>query len=815
MSQRTSSSLFAEVAGEQGRPTADEAVRQPFLSVVGHLGLDIDDSFRACHLLVREFLFRHADLLGNAGLRWLSRTAHPFWQSCFQQTVPDASCMDREARFAAEQEDWAAVEEVVWTRLSSRDALGVYYTPEPLVQFLVDDAVTTWQRAAIDIDETLFVDPASGGGRFILGLIRRFARTVDLPELLPRVVAMDVRPSALCAIQLAVALELTRQGCDFDACPNLPLALGDTLAGSSPHWATVQMPPTLRWIGVLGNPPFSSLSQNDSVWIRDLLAGRGEDAMDVSYSAVGGRKSGRRKHWLHDDYVKFLRWAHWRLDSVGAGTIHFVLGRGIVDNTSFQRLREVLVNDFDRVTVVNLQGSKKRGNSPNDEAVFEIESGVTLLGLTKYLGAGESSRRNAIFSCDLVGTREQKLRTLQRAATGEHGIMWEERMVRAPHFLFSRTDAGQWQRFERGIPLVDFFRHSGSAIVTARDSLVIAPDRETLMHRLEQLADRRVATDFLRKEFFPRARSRKYPRGDTRGWSLEEARCRLRETSSWRDQIVSVDYRPWDRRVMLYLPWMIDWLRPAISDLLLNGDNPCLVSRKQMVPDRPANFFWLTQLPTLDGIIRSDNRGNETLFPLYSQDERGCRTSNLEQPAVAQFAGPAGLAEELEPLAVFDCLFATFFSREYQAEFQECLWHAMPRVFPLRAVESFDALSSLGRRLRHCLTSFSDSPIAEMETLEISSAGSSGSSERLRYGEEEIIGPGGWRVSAETDVWEFQVGSHQVVRKWFRDHGHLAAKERIAQFRQLLARIQQAVQLRNELSQFYRDGGGFSQVHRC
>src|SRR4030067_678833 len=132
---------------------------------------------------------------------------------------------------------------------------------------------------------------------------------------------------------------------------------------------------------VLGNPPYSGLSANTGEWIAGLL--RGIDSTTGqktgSYFEVNGQPLNERKHWLNDDYVKFIRFAQWRIEQTGYGVLAFVTNHGYLDNPTFRGMRQSLMQSFDDIYLLDLHGnSKKKEKAPDggkDENVFDIQQG--------------------------------------------------------------------------------------------------------------------------------------------------------------------------------------------------------------------------------------------------------------------------------------------------------------------------------------------------------------------------------------------------------------------------------------------------------
>jgi hypothetical protein len=182
---------------------------------------------------------------------------------------------------------------------------------------------------------------------------------------------------------------------------------------------------------------------------------------------------------------------------------------------------------------------------------------------------------------------------------------------------------------------------------------------------------------------------------------------------------------------------------------------------------------------------------------------------------------------QISDTETLDYLLAVFFSREYQAKFAECLWHDAPRAFPTSDEDSFRELAKLGKQLRALLTvdlteTADQSPTATSLNLPGPSSDSgtnilmspkSGGGPRIRYMDEAIVTGAGERYLASPEVWGFQVGTHQVARKWYRDHQHLEPADLTTSYRAVLQLIHATLAVQADLAEFYTRRGGFSEVH--
>lgn len=248
--------------------------------------------------------------------------------------------------------------------LKMRQARGVYYTPKPVVSYIVrsvdcilqidfgikkglaDDSKiqvpTPNGKVTPEIHKILILDPATGTGTFlhrVIDHIYEFFKNKKgmwsgyvSQHLLPRLFGFELLMAPYTVDRMKLGLQLKELGYDFELEQRLQIYLTNTLQQS------FQIPPAdgfTNWIQdeadkakdikqntpvmvVLGNPPDSGHSANtEARWIADLL--RGKDILTNSetgnYFEVDGKPLGEKNpKWLNDDYVKFIRFAQWKIE---------------------------------------------------------------------------------------------------------------------------------------------------------------------------------------------------------------------------------------------------------------------------------------------------------------------------------------------------------------------------------------------------------------------------------------------------------------------------------------------------------------------
>ena len=115
---------------------------------------------------------------------------------------------------------------------------------------------------------------------------------------------------------------------------------------------------------LMGNPPYNSGSKNNKKWIMDSLTIYKEGLNEKNIQP------------LNDDYIKFIRYAHWKIEKNDKGIIGIISNNSYLDGLIHRVMRKELLKTFDKIYILNLHGNKRRGEP--DENVFDIMAGVNI-----------------------------------------------------------------------------------------------------------------------------------------------------------------------------------------------------------------------------------------------------------------------------------------------------------------------------------------------------------------------------------------------------------------------------------------------------
>lgn len=710
-----------------------------------------------------------------------------------------------------------------------RERRGVYYTPEPVVSYIVrslhailKDKKRFGKSDGLAANDVTLLDPAAGTMTFIAKatqvateeFVSKYgegSRESFLHDhVLQDFYAFELMMAPYAVGHLKMAFFLEELGYTLKPEERVKFYLTNTLEMEEleqsrlPGFSALAEESRLAGkvkkgtpiLVILGNPPYSGISSNTGEWITTLI----ED-----YKYVDGKHFGEKKHWLQDDYVKFIRFAEWKIAQAGKGVIGMITNHGYLDNPTFRGMRWHLMQTFDEIYVLDLHGnSLKKERCPDgskDENVFDIRQGVTIAFFIKHRNFSKEEEISSVFHAELYGTREAKYASLD--AHDQGCTDWAELNPKSPFYFFVPRDEEHTEQYRKFIPVPEIFPVKVTGIVTARDRFVFDFDRNALLRRINQFRDCNLTDDFIRQTYHLK---------DTRGWKLSQRRKNLAEMENWRDYVVPCLYRPFDTRSLYYHPYMVDWGRPEVMRHMLAGKNVALITPKQHKDEFGA--FITHSIGAHKSVAAYDIN---YYFPLYlypsadknqllSHHELTERRPNLNPTLVATLTEAYG--SEPSPEEIFQYIYATLYSNVYREKYAEFLRTDFPRIPFTSDHELFDELAALGKSLvdLHLLRSDElDPPIAKFEGDGdgIVQTGKKG----LRYDpktERVYINETQYFEGVPPQVWEYQIGGYQVCHKWLKDRKdrHLSLDE-IKTYCQIVTALVKTIEIQTAIDELY------------
>lgn len=762
-----------------------------------------------------------------------------------------------------------------------REMRGVYYTPDPVVSYIVRsvdallrrsfslrDGLADTERITVDvgvggkkeIHRVLILDPAAGTGTFLREVVANIRQNIvdqgtagSWPSyvqqhLLPRLFGFEILMAAYAMCHLKLTLEIAGPEAEFAARPKqgrLNIFLTNSLDGprNANGDRSFPMMGFAREIAreaaeadavkrhkpvmvILGNPPYSGHSANKGKWIASLLRGDDGERGTGSYFHIDGEPLGERNpKWLNDDYVKFIRFAQWRIERTGEGILGFVTNHSYLDAPTFRGMRRSLMDDFDEIYVLDLHGNvKKRERTPDggkDENVFDIQQGVAIGLFVKHGEGGDSPAR--VFHADLWGERgagddDGKYGWL--AAKDVTTTDWTQLQPRAPLYLFVPRDEALADEYERGWRVTDIFPIGSSGIVTARDKMAIQWTRDQ-MHEVAINLNERSEGD-VREIYHELVR-------DKPDWNLPGAQRDVHAHHPIDEYITPILYRPFDTRYTYYTGrggGFICGARRGVMRHMLAGQNIALiVCRQQSQAGVEWSLCGVSRLIIESSAISNKTREINTLFPSYvypEEEQWGEREPNLGQDFLDAAAsalaldfvpdGPGDLSQSFGPEDVLHYVYAILHSPEYRRRYADFLRSDFPRVPLSSDRELFAAIVGHGRRLAslHLMESDGEGrasfPVEGTNRVDRVSYtppmdGQTGRVYINRYQHFDGVDP---------KTWEFAVGGYRPCEKWLRDRkGRDLTHDDITHYRRLAAALAETIRIMPRIDAEIKSRGGW------
>lgn len=427
---------------------------------------------------------------------------------------------------------------------AKRKARGVWYTPEPVVNFIVravDDVLQTefglplgladtskitidWDTGQTDakgnrtstkkqVHRVQILDPATGTGTFLAEAIKQIAAKVKHvapakwsgyveQELIPRLHGFELLMASYAMCHMKLDMMLTDMGYKPTATPP---RLGVYLTNSLEEGEVVSQNLFAQWLAneaksaseikqqmpimcIIGNPPYSVSSSNKSNFIEALTA---EYKTDLNEKNIQP---------LSDDYIKFIRLSQYFIEQNKEGVLGFVTNNSYLDGLIHRKMRESLLNAFCKIYIINLHGSlKKKETTPNgelDQNVFDIQQGVSIIIAIKN-NESKYQKRTIVKYFDLWGKRESKNDYLFSIYLKDKSFNILD--TESPNNFFVPIDRSSQQLYDEFIHISDLFPLIRSGIQTKRDELFVDFDRDKLNARMKNLISGNINEDFINK----------------------------------------------------------------------------------------------------------------------------------------------------------------------------------------------------------------------------------------------------------------------------------------------------------------------------
>lgn len=641
-----------------------------------------------------------------------------------------------------------------------RKARGVWYTPAPVVKFIVksvdeilqkefglsrglaDDSTIKIDRAIeqsrdkrtadgmkhekVDVPRVQILDPATGTGTFLAEIIQQIRDKFNGLEglwpsyveknLIPRIHGFEILMASYTIAHLKLSYTLKETGYIGQTSQRLNVFLTNSLEEATPRATNL----FAKWLSdeadaaslvktetpimiALGNPPYSGASQNKGEWIAGL--------METYKKEPGGKVALKERNpkWLNDDYVKFIRLAQYYIERNGEGIVAFINPHGYLDNPTFRGMRWNLLKTFDKIYTLDLHGNAKKKETcldgSKDENVFDIMQGVSI-NLFVKTRKKTKDELGKVYHQDLFGLRQEKYDFLETNSIAS--IEFKEIQPTASMYYFVPKDYSLQDEYNKGLKVDELFNLQSMGVTTGHDADVVS--------------------------FSPFGTSFNHP----------------------------YSYRPFDVRYIDYNPDNLARSRESVMSHLKN-ENAAIALIKVNSSSDGLFKVLITQGITDKTLLSS--KDNVNVFPLYVFDSEGGKHPNIKPEALTAIGKAIG--REVDVVILYDYIYAVLHSDSFRKQYKEFLKNDFPRIPYPKNAERFYRLAEKGAELRklHLMEGVASWPMV----VSFPVAGDN-SVEKISYADGKVFINATQYFGCVSDLaWNFFIGGYQPAQKWLKD----------------------------------------------
>jgi predicted helicase len=694
-----------------------------------------------------------------------------------------------------------------------RKARGVWYTPEPVVNFIVravDDILKTefdlpqgladtsktkikldtqtpdkrsatgYKQIEKEVHKVQILDPATGTGTFLAEVVKfiynknfkamKGAWSGYVEEhLIPRLNGFELLMASYAMAHLKLDMLLTETGYKPSKNQRLNVYLTNSLEEHHKDTGTLFS----NWLSseaneanhikrdtpvmcVIGNPPYAVNSTNKGKWIEKLTSDYKKNLNE------------RNIQPLSDDYIKFIRYGQHYIENNGEGILAYISNNSFIDGIIHRQMRKNLLETFDKIYILDLHGnSKKKEVCPDgspDENVFDIMQGVSVNIFVKT-GIKKSNQLGKVFHSELYGKRDVKYPFLLN--NNISSIKWKILENKKPHLFFVPKNFDGKKDYDKGFNVSEIFGINSVGVVTSCDKIVLSDNIKTLQTQ--------ISNSFVNEDF-----DEKY--------------------------IENYMYRPFETKKIYYKTELLGRSREKVMSNFLS-ENIGLIISKQFGGHKHFILF------VTDSINDKSSQPfapyyNHPLY-VYPKDKDGIfteetRKPNLNLEFINEFAVKLGLTftnekeetkDTFAPIDILDYIYAVLHSPTYREKYKEFLKIDFPRVPYPKDEKTFWSLVKLGKAVReiHLLESNKvEDYITSYEMAENAENDHNVITTKIGKKDWEItdtekqlgriwINESKYFDNVPVTAWEFFIGGYQPAQKWLKDR-----KERELKFEDIL-----------------------------
>jgi predicted helicase len=719
---------------------------------------------------------------------------------------------------------------------------GVFYTPQPVVSFIVrgvhellqtefglEDGladITTWgemhkrnkqiiipQGVQPDEPFVLILDIATGTATFLVEVIDVIYKTMYnkweeqgknekqiaiawneyVPKhLLPRLYGFELMMAPYAIAHMKIGLKLAETGYRFGSTERVHVYLTNTL---EPHSEVAQLSlfsealakeaNAVNYIKknkyftvVLGNPPYSVSSYNKSHFIEGIM---GLYKVDV--------KDEKNIQLLSDDYSKFIRFCHWKIEQTGLGVLGLITKNTYLNTSAFKGLRKKLVEGFDKVFILNLHGKlyEKTPENGKDQNVFDIRVGTSILFSSSF-NVKQKHELGKLYFKELQGERTYKYDFL--ANNNFSMLNWEELKINTQYYFFEKKNFSEAELYDSFFKVDEIFNDFISGVQTGKDHFVIGDDEKELSNKLNAFIESTLPRDLIEKTFQLK---------DQAKFNISKIKKTFKSID--KNKLESYSFKPFYIRKIYYDTFFLRRDSYSVMKNLKEANNNIALIIKKSSTEISYNSVlcskYITDLNFLGG--------QSFVFPLWIYLDSGVlfgtnKKSNIRQGFELEVERQYMKEDITEQ--IFYYIYAILYCPKYRETFAKQLQMDYPKIPFTSDYQTFKTVSDLGNSLvdLHLLKSKE----LHFPVIEFKGNGNNIVSSVELKENNLLINNTQYFHGITNEIWAWEVGKNKPVQRFIKNNKNKELKQNeITEFCKICTAIYLTFQKQNEIDEEY------------
>lgn len=465
---------------------------------------------------------------------------------------------------------------------------------------------------------------------------------------------------------------------------------------------------------IITNPPYNISSQNKGEWIEKLTNDyRKPENIEREEGKPQIKKIGSFRS-LKDDYVKFFRFAQWKIadgsKNKKGGIVSLITNNFYIDGLTLRGLRKEYMKSFDEIYIINLHGDwrkkiPKRANNMKDENIFNVNCGIAIIYAIRYPEKEhKDNKKNDQWKCEvhyaeIWGTKEEKLITLKEKKVNDLNFIKVQDNL---DFEFTPyiTQDDQYQIFPY---LIDIFKEHSSGFTSNHDYEVIGYNVNDVKNKIEQLFDK-----------YPKSKLEQMPIKSKTSWNPRKLLDVNKK--SLISKIYEFNWRGFDKRYIVYDKNVVGALSWKTLQYLLPHQNNLALFINRRSRGKATNLgssILISNTFTHNACLEGASGLSTYMFPLKINNSKEPDNYDNPKPAIHSNINKEFIEklpywsnteineEKLMEISkeIFFYIYGVLFAPTYRENYKELLSMDFPRIpFP-KTYEVFRNVSKYGEEI--------------------------------------------------------------------------------------------------------------------